>query len=180
MKGHSSYKHETKLRPKYGSNRGQNTAHILIFFCNFLVFQCDHCFFAGFNYSQSGSLMIPDRLQYFWKHFWKDHKCDQIWTLGPRIYHQIILKCRREMMGTSLNILFHIWESEILKILGGLCTQLVNFHFWHFEILKFEIFENWNLGIWHFRNSKLWHLKFEFWILFFDVLNCEIWNFEKL
>ena len=32
--------------------------------------------------------MIPDRLQYFLEHFWIDQKCDQIWTLGPRIYYQ--------------------------------------------------------------------------------------------
>ena len=32
--------------------------------------------------------MIPDRLQYFFEHFWNDQKRDQILPLGPRIYHQ--------------------------------------------------------------------------------------------
>ena len=32
--------------------------------------------------------MIPGRLQYFLKYFWIGQKCDQIWTLGARIYYQ--------------------------------------------------------------------------------------------
>ena len=52
--------------------------------------------------------MIPDRLQYFLEHFGNDQKCDQIWTLGPRIYHQNISK-NKEHMGASLNeLMLHI------------------------------------------------------------------------
>ena len=47
-------------------------------------------FFLGFELFPDGELMIPDRLQYFWEDFWNDHKGDQIWTIGPRIYHQKI------------------------------------------------------------------------------------------
>ena len=32
--------------------------------------------------------MIPDRLQYFLDYFLNFETCVQIWTLGPRIYHQ--------------------------------------------------------------------------------------------
>ena len=32
--------------------------------------------------------MIPDRFRYFLDDFWNFEKCDQTWTLGPRIYHQ--------------------------------------------------------------------------------------------
>ena len=35
-----------------------------------------------------GKLMIPDRLQYILNDFWIDQKCDQIWSLGPRIYYE--------------------------------------------------------------------------------------------
>ena len=57
--------------------------------------------------------MIPDRLQYLLEHFRNDQKVDQIWTLGPRIYHQNTSKLQ-EHMGTSLkNIIF---ISENLKL----------------------------------------------------------------
>ena len=58
--------------------------------------------------------MIPDRLQYFLEHFWNDQKCDQIWTIGPRIYHQNISKIQDMYGGILEHIMFHIWESEIL------------------------------------------------------------------
>ena len=32
--------------------------------------------------------MIPDLLQYFLDDFWNFQKSHQIWTRGPRIYHQ--------------------------------------------------------------------------------------------
>ena len=44
--------------------------------------------------------MIPDRLQYCLEHFGDDQECDQIETLGPRIYHQKI----QENIWTSLKL----------------------------------------------------------------------------
>ena len=41
--------------------------------------------------------MLPDRLQYLLEHFWNDQKCDQIWNLGPRIYHQNIKQIQEEI-----------------------------------------------------------------------------------
>ena len=60
----------------------------------------------------NGRLMIPDRLQYFLEHFWIDQKCDQIWTLGPRICYQNISKKYKKIWGQPWHILnFHTWES---------------------------------------------------------------------
>ena len=54
--------------------------------------------------------MITDRLQYFLEHFWNDQTCEQIWTLGPRIYQQNISKVQ-EIMGTSLKDIIFISEN---------------------------------------------------------------------
>ena len=59
----------------------------LWFFYGFLWFFYDLWFFWGFKLFPSAQLMIPDRLQYFLEHLWNDQKCNQIWTLGPCIYH---------------------------------------------------------------------------------------------
>ena len=59
--------------------------------CVFLVLQCNYLF-RGFELFQNGNVMIPDRSQSFLDDFWNDRTCDQIWTLGPRIYHKNTLK----------------------------------------------------------------------------------------
>ena len=41
----------------------------------------------------------PDRLQYFLEHFWIEQRCDQIWSLGPRIYHKNKLNNARNYGG---------------------------------------------------------------------------------
>ena len=58
--------------------------------------------------------MIHDRLQYFWDDFWNDQKRDQIWTLGPRIYHQNLSKNTRKIWEHPWGILFRI--SQNLRI----------------------------------------------------------------
>ena len=68
--------------------------------------------------------MIPGRLQYFLERFRNDQKCDQIWTLGPRIYHQHISKHTRKHGNVLEHIMFHFWESAILKIVEGLRTYI--------------------------------------------------------
>ncbi len=50
---------------------------------------------GGFELFQNGWLMMPDRLQYFWDDFWNFQKIGQIWTLGPRVYHQNIEKYKK-------------------------------------------------------------------------------------
>ena len=76
--------------------------------------------------------MIPDRLQYFLEHFWKEQKCDQIWTLGHRSYHQNTSTIP-EYMGTSLNIFF-ISEKKFWFVGPSMYRT-----FW-----KFEIWKTWN------------------------------------
>ena len=61
--------------------------------------------------------MIPDRLQYFLEHVWIDQECDQIWTLGPRIYHKHAWKIQEIMITSLTNIICEIRESEVLKML---------------------------------------------------------------
>ena len=95
--------------------------------------------------------MIPDRLQYFLDDFWNDKKCDQIWTLGPRTYHQHTSKNTRTIWERPWQNLFHIWWSGIVKMLEGMCAERVNFYFWILGIMKFE----------HFENSRFGALKFE-------------------
>ena len=48
--------------------------------------------------------MMPDRLLYFLEHFWIDQQCDQIWTLGARIYHQNIAN-------DTINSWGHLWKT---------------------------------------------------------------------
>ena len=61
--------------------------------------------------------MIPNRLQYILEHFWNDRKCDQIRTLGARIYYQHISNNIRKHMGTSLkHIMFVNMGIKFLKM----------------------------------------------------------------
>ena len=106
--------------------------------------------------------MIPDRLQYFANDFWNDQKCDQIWTLGPCIHHQNTSTNTRKVWEHPWNIICHIWESEILKILEGICT----------------FFRDW--GIREFENLE--HLKMAFGKLKFgngkfEILKTKSWSF---
>ena len=77
--------------------------------------------------------MIPDGLQYFLEHFWDDQQCDQICTLGPRIYHKITSKIQ-EIMGALLNIFFMSDNVE------GMYTQ--RFNNLEFVFLKIYTFES--------------------------------------
>ena len=49
--------------------------------------------------------MIPDRLQYCLDDFWNFEKCDQLLTLGPRIY-QRNLQRMQEIYGSILENIF--------------------------------------------------------------------------
>ena len=58
--------------------------------------------------------MIPDRLQYFLN----DSETSRMLTESGPVHLLFITEMlqRQEMMETSLNILFHIWEFENLRI----------------------------------------------------------------
>ena len=122
--------------------------------------------------------MILDRLQYFLEHFWHDHKCDQIWTPGPRIYHQNASRYTRNLMGTSLKIIIsHIWESEILRFSEGLSVHLTS---WNFGMCKFDFVENlktWKDGIWKIVILEIWYLEVE--NLQIGNLKIDIWKLEN-
>ena len=66
--------------------------------------------------------MISDRLQYFLEDVCNFEKCDQIWTLGPHIYHQNISKETTNEKTLENNIF--ISESDILKVWEGLYAKL--------------------------------------------------------
>ena len=115
--------------------------------------------------------MIPDRLQYFLEYFSNDNKCDPIWTLGPRIYHENI-STEQEKVGTSLNILLvHIWESELLKLFEGLCTHFLNSGIWHFENVRI-----WHIANWKFENWTIQYWKFANWTHGIRKSECERWK----
>ena len=121
--------------------------------------------------------MIPDRLQYFWEHFWNDQKCDQLWTLGPHIHHQNTSNNTRKSMGTSLKYEFsylRICNSEICgRCLCPTCLIRLN-------VFKFWKLEHNSLVFWTFKNKLLeignwiWHVTF--WN--FEILKS--WNFENM
>ena len=71
--------------------------------------------------------MIPDRLQYFLDDFWNDQKCDQIWTLGPCIYHQNA-STNTGKYGNDLDKYYFsyltIWNCDFVE---GMRTQLLKF-----------------------------------------------------
>ena len=51
---------------------------------------------------------------------WLDRqKCYQIWTLGPRIYHQNISRNTRKYGNIFETYYFHIWDYDVLKNVGG-------------------------------------------------------------
>ena len=110
--------------------------------------------------------MIPDRLQYFLDYFWDDQTCDQIWTLGARIYHENTSNNTRNM-GTSLK---NIFITENLKFWNGwkVCVPNVlkcgNLTFWKFKILKS------GNDIWNFENLKIWKVESD---------HLKSWQFDK-
>ena len=112
--------------------------------------------------------MIPDRLQYILEHLWNDQECDQIWTIGPHIYHQNISKHTRNI-GTPLKII-----------------MFINLAIWNFENIKRYMYQTvWNIGnLFSFSNFlilKLW--RFETMVfdnLRFRNLNFRNWNIETL
>ena len=104
--------------------------------------------------------MIPDCLQYFLDDIWNDQKCDQIWTLGPRIYHQNILK-HTGKKGTTLKHVIFIFENLKFWKAWKVCVPIA--YPLSCEFLKFE-FEIRNLTIWK--------------LVFFEIWNIENWQFE--
>ena len=111
--------------------------------------------------------MIPDRLQYFLDDSWNDQTCYQIWTLGPRIYHQTTWKIQ-ENKGTSLKILFSYLRICNYEFRGRSVylafRWFLMFKFWNFGILKL-----WKFGTLEFENLKFWS---------FETLKSEISNQE--
>ena len=71
--------------------------------------------------------MIPDRLQYFLEYFWINQKLDWIWTVGPGIYYQNTSNNIRKVWEHPWNIIFHIWESEMFKIVVFVWNYCVPF-----------------------------------------------------
>ena len=117
--------------------------------------------------------MLPDRLQYFWEHFWNDQKCDQIWNLGPHNHQQNNSKNIRKLRGTSLNTFF-ISENLKLWLLGNVCVpnflKFCNLKIWEFaswkpKILKMKI-----------RNVEIGNLKMK--IQTRAIKPCAFWTFE--
>ena len=127
--------------------------------------------------------MIPDRLQYFLEHFWKDQTCDQIWTLGPHIYHQNTSRNIRKLWKHPWFSYLRIWNSDVFE---GLCTHLLflfllmikcsklenkamefaicilktrDFDFWYFEILKLRNLEVWQATFLISKLLKSWQIE---------------------
>ena len=101
--------------------------------------------------------MIPDRLQYFLEDFWNDKKCDQIWTLGPRIYHQNTSKNTRQIWKHPWAIYSYliIWNFDNLGSSAYQTFKLLEFE--NLKIWKFFTFEN--LNVWELKNMKFVNLK---------------------
>ena len=110
-------------------------------------------------------------MQYFLDDFWNFQKIYQIWTLGPRIYHQHTSKDTEKLWKHPWKYDFRIWESEILSMLEGLCATIIdccwilkfwNLKLWKLEELKFESLQLWNLEIGNVNiwNLDLWHATF--------------------
>ena len=118
--------------------------------------------------------MIPDRLQYFLEHFCIDQRCDQIWTLGPRIYYQNTSTNTRTIWEHPWQVLFfqyvNLTSWKFRKVSVSSCSKLCVFGF---ELLEFEIwsFEIWQLKNWQFGIVNNWNSKFQ---------KCEKINFRKM
>ena len=72
--------------------------------------------------------MIPDRLQYFLKHFWNDQKLTNYGPSDP-VFITKILQQIQERYGNVLEIIFHICESEFVIFWEGVRSQLFDFLF---------------------------------------------------
>ena len=137
--------------------------------------------------------MISDRLQYFLNDFWNDPKCDQIWTVGPRIYHQNTSKNTRIYVDIFENYYFVISENlkfwNLWKVYVPNLLELWNLEFlkwkygtWKFDICKFwnlKILKFWKMKILKFGNWKAWELEtcnLETW----NLANCKFWKFENM
>ena len=122
---------------KTGSSRAKNTAEKkCVAFSGFSIML--YGFLKGFTYSKMANWWLLIDCDTFWMIIWNDQKCDQIWTLGPRMYHENTSKIQ-ENMGSSLNILsFHIWESASLICWKVRVPNLFICMFCNVELLKFE------------------------------------------
>ena len=103
----------------------------------------------------------------FFEHFWNDQNCDQIRTLGPRMYHQNSSTNTRIYGNSFEAYYFHIREYEFSKSLEGLCTIFEIVEFEIPKLLKVEPLKNlkrWTLNIrvsinlksWKFTSSETW------------------------
>ena len=90
--------------------------------------------------------MIPDILQYFLDDFWNFQNFQQIWTRGPRIYHQNGHKNIRKLWEHLGKILsFHIWtfwKSKKSQICDITVHHFLGKHiFWFSEFVVQKPFE---------------------------------------
>ena len=119
--------------------------------------------------------MVTDQLQYFLEHFWTDQQCDQIWTLGPRIYYQKTSQKYKTNMGRSLNHIISISENLNFWKDWKVCVPILNF--WNYKTWKFGIcklkFGNSNLATLKIGNLNIGNL-------FRRVEIRKLWNFQIL
>ena len=122
--------------------------------------------------------MISDRLQYFLDDFWNFQKINQIWTLGPRIYHQHFKRYKKTWD------IFETYYFRFENLKFWRCWVCVP-NFSNFVILKsnmyfskFKISFLFYFGCLKLCNStiwKLWHLKIQ--KMFFEVFGVwHVWN----
>ena len=97
-------------------------------------------------------------LQYFLKHFWNDHKCHRIWTLGPRTDHQNTSKRLHHLC-------FFISENMKLWFCWKVCVPIfrvvICFDFHVCFVLDLGVVESWKIKCW------------------FSLLECEFMEFHN-
>ena len=122
--------------PKTVSNRAQNTATILsdlLFSLGFFIYVL---VFWGALIIPKWLILIPGHIAILVGWFLELPKIRSNLALGPHTYHQNISKIQERYGSNSLETYFHIWESEILNLLEGLCTYFLILG--NFQILKFQ------------------------------------------
>ena len=133
--------------------------------------------------------MIPDRLQYFLKHFWNDQNVTKCGPSDPAFITKI-LQTLPEIMGTSLNNIIFIsenlkfWETwkvhvpHFLKLVNLILRKTKLWATQHLEISKLK-FCNWTSYSW---NSGFWKWAWQFgtfgnWKQ--NIWKHSIWQFEN-
>ena len=117
--------------------------------------------------------MIPDWLQYFWNSFGTTNnvQCDRISTPALCLLPIYFNKYKKRWEHPCKNIIFHIWESEIMKSVEGYVyltfVLIYNFlDFWNVQNMRILIseFVSCSLGnseVWKLELHKLGNYKFE-------------------